>query len=534
MANEVKIEISLEEKQAIDALTKLIKKTDDLNDNVKKNAKESTAAWNVFKGSIAADVVGKGFDLIGKGAKELFKTFILDGIKASAEWKKFKDGVTDYIAKNDTVLRLQEELSKAFVKMSQVVKENEAAIKAFIHNAVIFAVDTFVVLVRSLDYLVRGFQVIPEAVNIAGQAMITGLLAPMVMVVDGINAVIESVPMLKEKFGTVGEGLKEIFEASSGSAVESIDKIEKKFGESTFLSGIADAAAGVSVNLEAKKNDPANDPDVVYEQQKQAILTQLREEAALIEGELKMLREEEAMLENEAKLANIEEQAALEQQARENAESMKLASEAKTKEQFRALDMKFEKENSDRKLKEAQKAEQLRQQELQRESQYRQALNGIANNFLNAGIALAKDGSATMKALQTTQAIVNTYTGATNALADTRPAFLAPVAAASIIALGLANVAKINGAKFQTGGFVGGSSIAGDQNIIRANSDEFVATRAQQRNMIEAMANGSATNRGNETQNIINAAFSQPIVVQVDGREIARATRSSLKEGFLL
>jgi hypothetical protein len=46
------------------------------------------------------------------------------------------------------------------------------------------------------------------------------------------------------------------------------------------------------------------------------------------------------------------------------------------------------------------------------------------------------------------------------------------------------------------------------------------------------MANGSMGGKSDETNRVINAAFSQPIVVMVDGREIARATRTALKDGY--
>lgn len=531
MANEVKIEISLEEKQAIDALTKLIKKTDDLNETVKTNAKESTAAWNVFKGSIAADLLGKGFDIIEKGAKKLFKTFILDGIKASDEWKKFRDGINDYIAKNDTVLRLQSELSNAFVKMGQVVKQNEESIKSFIHNAVIIAVKSFEYLIRGIDYTVRAFQMIPDVANIAGQAMITGILAPLILVVDGINMVIQSIPMLKDKFGLVGEGLKEMFEASSGSAVESIEAIDKKFSESTFLSGIADATRDIGANLESKTGDPANDPAVAYEREKQIILNELKMEADLIEAESKDLRAEAETLEGEEKLMKLQELAMSEAELIKNAEDMKLLSAAKNKEDLKAMDAKFTKEANEKRKKDLED-ELRREQEASklRIQNQKETFSTIATLSSSNNSTLAAIG----KAAGITQIAIDTPVAISKALAAFPPPF--NFAAAGLVGVAMAaqaaRIAGISG--FQTGGFVGGNSIAGDQNIIRANSDEFVATRAQQRNMIESMANGTAKGGMDQANAVIQSAFAQPIVVQINEREIARATRESRKEGYII
>ena len=110
--------------------------------------------------------------------------------------------------------------------------------------------------------------------------------------------------------------------------------------------------------------------------------------------------------------------------------------------------------------------------------------------------------------------------------------------AASTVALGLANVAKINGAKFAEGGFVGGGSFAGDTVPILANSGEFVANRSQQNNILEAVANGgnSGGNNNSESMERLNKCNteSQQISVSVDGREIARATRNAISDGLVL
>lgn len=80
----VEIEISLEEKKAVQALTSLIKKIDDTGDAAEKSFGGASKAFDVFKGVLGAEVVLKGFELAIDGAKELINLLAVDGVKAAA------------------------------------------------------------------------------------------------------------------------------------------------------------------------------------------------------------------------------------------------------------------------------------------------------------------------------------------------------------------------------------------------------------------------------------------------------------------
>jgi hypothetical protein len=156
----------------------------------------------------------------------------------------------------------------------------------------------------------------------------------------------------------------------------------------------------------------------------------------------------------------------------------------------------------------------------------------VTSNFLQAGMQLAKDGSREQKALQIAQATINTWTGATNALADTRPAWLAPAMAASIVAIGLANVAKIAGTKFESGGIVGGNSITGDSIPARVNSREMILNLDQQKEMFKQLNGGGGSGNSDMVNQIIAGVRSIPIIVQANSREIARLVRDERTNGF--
>lgn len=92
--------------------------------------------------------------------------------------------------------------------------------------------------------------------------------------------------------------------------------------------------------------------------------------------------------------------------------------------------------------------------------QNQQRLAAAAGLF-NSLSGLAKEGSAAQKGLATTGAIINTYAGAAAALAPPPIGggpIVGPLIAAATIANGLAQVARINGVKFEEGGLINGAS----------------------------------------------------------------------------
>lgn len=162
------------------------------------------------------------------------------------------------------------------------------------------------------------------------------------------------------------------------------------------------------------------------------------------------------------------------------------------------------------------------------------ALIVSATNFLAAGQLIAKEGSNAQKALQITQATMATYAAANNALAQPVPYPVAVAMAASAVALGLANVAKIAGAKFEYGGIVGGNSMTGDSINARVNSGEMILNRQQQTSLFNQINSGSSGGNSEQLERLIEALNNQAIVLTLDGREIARSVRSQVQQGFKL
>lgn len=136
---------------------------------------------------------------------------------------------------------------------------------------------------------------------------------------------------------------------------------------------------------------------------------------------------------------------------------------------------------------------------IERERMMNQANLQATQNFIQAGAMLAEDGSETQKNLQVVNAIISTYTAINNALASAPPPANFALAA-SVGALGFANVARIKGAKFAKGGmFTGGiPGVDSIPAVVQRNEivaptksfDEVVEGTARQRGFVPADEGG--------------------------------------------
>lgn len=138
---------------------------------------------------------------------------------------------------------------------------------------------------------------------------------------------------------------------------------------------------------------------------------------------------------------------------------------------------------------------------------------------------LAQSGNKTISAIGKSAAIANAtidgYAAVQKALASAPPPVNFALAAA-VGAATAANVAKIAGVNFQNGGIVPatGASRGPDNQLASIRTGEMVLNADQQEKLFNAINSGSFG--GGD------------IVVQVDGREIARAVRTQINNGFRL
>lgn len=133
-----------------------------------------------------------------------------------------------------------------------------------------------------------------------------------------------------------------------------------------------------------------------------------------------------------------------------------------------------------------------------------QTWDKIAGNIASA----SKESTALYKAASITQAIISTYLGATKALAEGGP-ILGPILAATTVALGMANVAKIRSAREQGGTLAAGQA----STIAERNKPEVIMPASASRvRTAEQMRQIMGENGGKSSPTSIN------IVNQTTGR----------------
>lgn len=189
-------------------------------------------------------------------------------------------------------------------------------------------------------------------------------------------------------------------------------------------------------------------------------------------------------LETEQELAQLQQRIDAKAQQDELAKIMELERQGKFDEaQIEAERIKNERLVELTKRRLAQKAA-LQQQE----QQINQANLAATQNFIQAGATLAQQGSQEAKALQSVNALISTYTAANQALSSPPgPPFTIPLAA-SVVALGLANVQRIQSAKFREGGVFTGGLAGVDSIPATVQRNEIVAPTKSFDEVVEGVA----------------------------------------------
>ena len=141
------------------------------------------------------------------------------------------------------------------------------------------------------------------------------------------------------------------------------------------------------------------------------------------------------------------------------------------------------------------------------------------------------------KAAAIGQATIDGIAAVQKAYASAPPPFGFALAALVGVATA-ANVAKIASQKrpkFAQGGIVGGTSTSGDKITAQLNSREMVLTQSQQATLFNMANNGGSGNGMIEAiERLGQKIQNMTLIVQADGREIAKLVRDQKQAGFVL
>ena len=110
---------------------------------------------------------------------------------------------------------------------------------------------------------------------------------------------------------------------------------------------------------------------------------------------------------------------------------------------------------------------------------------------------------------------------------------LGSLAASALIAFGIERANEVR-SSFQSGGIVQGNSFVGDNLRVGVNSGEMILNKSQQAELFNLAKYGNDNTGNNDNQGLIQSILNQPIVIEIDGIEIARAVRNAGNAGFAL
>lgn len=288
---------------------------------------------------------------------------------------------------------------------------------------------------------------------------------------------------------------------------------------------------------EMKRKREEAEKEKMLERQKQIEIQALRDEFDLLNEEKEIAKIEQKAIKNEDEINRIRDfemakNAVAFSAAEEKADLIEDAEQRALEKEKAILTRRLADQRA------AQKAEmQINQMRVRNQIQTANVLSQVAANFAVA----MKEGSKEQAALQAAGAIINTYAGATAALAPPPLGVgpvLGPILATSIIAAGLANVSRIRKQSFFTGGVVGGNflgtSSGMDTQTANVRTGEMMLNGPQQKRVFDVLNNRDTGTGNDRLIDAINRLASAPMVVEIDGKEVARSVRNARLDGVTI
>lgn len=290
------------------------------------------------------------------------------------------------------------------------------------------------------------------------------------------------------------ENLK-IFQAELDKTNEKIEALKTKQQE---------AAAGEAPAGEAAAETPRStliDPEL--ERERLAKIKVIKDEARKVDFESE-LAQRQALLEIDSD-ASFQEKEAARLQIKQDAANNEYLLQLEKNKQIKDLEEKQAADVLALSKKNAADKKALGEQDVARAKAEADAKRQIEANFWAASFNFAEGNAEATKALSIAQAIRNTYQGATLALASYPPPFNV-IAAASTVALGLSQVAKITGAN--QGALVTGGEVGKDTNPFLLSKGEIVAPAKSYDNVVDGEIRARGYVKGDENAET-NALLSQ-------------------------
>jgi hypothetical protein len=437
----------------------------------------------------------------------------------------FLEPIGDIITKNPLViagLRTFKEIVEGLTGEAEASKDS---VRGFVNDGIVFVAEGAIVAAEGVDVLVRSIELIGRAVIVP----IQGLKALGTLITDTFGI---TKGASDDASRAIVENFDKIVEATTNAGAFSsfASKVEEFKNKS--IAAADEIAAKQDEQIKNGEKRASNEEEVnskIFESRQR-----LSEQLLLLEADKRIKEQELALegiaIEDEKRQTELqrliefenEKTALIERLALERADRVQDVEEKRL-----AQDIA----NRQREIKNAEDAKKqqarILNEKLVAERIYSSQLTALVGTTANALSVITKKGSkeefAVRQASALANALVATYLAIAQANAVPPKGNIAAIAAAKAQgAVAISGIVAQSIKGFQQGGVVGGfqgSSIGQDNTVIAARDGEMILNADQQRKLFNLIESGG---------------FGGDIVVQVDGREIARAVRDQQKAGFVV
>lgn len=464
----------------------------------------------------------------GGAAQAQAKTFSGSVSQLSNVWGDLKENIGSALTQNKAVIALFQTLKTVIIDVSKSLSEAfGSANQDAVANLFRIAFDGAALAVTVIDGVIRTFEVLFNAILGGIRVVALAFTAP----IAGVLELVSKIPIIGEVVkNTADITTKEVSRLFDG-LLSNYNSINDAFSKDSFLTTITDqiAVARGSFDIfyndiKSKSADLSNNAPSLVDSQESDKLKTLRAELTAIDNEYYLvknqLEEQDRVAEKERfGVKSAEDIASLAQFELDKSELLYQAAvdRAKilgTEEERQVAKSKAlrEKDLRDQQIS-AKTRSDIRQQEIKDQQTFFSVASSLASSKSKELAMIGKASAITEIAIKTPQAVASSFAFGSRIGGPALGAALGAIAATAMAAQA-AKVAGIQG--FANGGIIGATN-GPDNAMAKVRTGEMVLNADQQKNLFDMINGGSG---GGD------------IVVQVDGREIARAVRNQVQQGY--
>jgi hypothetical protein len=461
-------------------------------------------------------------------------------------YENLLEPIGDVIVKNPLVIASISGLKTIIETLTTDIQDNKGSYIELVQDGILYSLSFIKVLADAMDGITIAFKGVGNVIDIVIKGTLQVFIEILNATIKVVNGFISIIPGLDGGFKSLEESLGRLTDMARSKTISAVDDLKASADDNVFTkistgidnfankiidtSAVIQAQTGIVKNADKERLASAVQTD-------DAILTKRREltqelavlkqqqanEEKAFQDQLDLLEIEDLALRNEATILALNEQKLRENEVILNAELAKaqLLDDAKTRELAKEKAYATKKLADDRAngQKEVDLQKQIQAQKAQDQQNFLNLSASLANSQSKELAMIGKASALTQIAIQTPPAVAGAYrfgAGIGGPILGATFGAIAGIAMAQ-------QASKVAGIQFEQGGIVGqsnGASVGPDNRVATVRDGEMILNASQQKNLFD-MINGGLSSMA-------------PIIIQVDGKEIARAVRNQVQQGYRL